>query len=154
MPTEGNSQAQARTLLRSALHRIARISNRISLVKISIYLRREGTRSWLSTNAYGAKNKFPMMSNNLTNELTRHVTITNDLGLHARSAAKIAKLAQDVKSKVWIIKDGQKADAASVIDILSLACPKGTTITLKIEDPSDTGMLDNLVQLIENGFGE
>jgi len=94
------------------------------------------------------------MKNNLTNELSRHVTITNDLGLHARSAAQIAKLTQDVKSKIWIIKDGQKADASSIIDILSLACSKGTIITLKIEDQNDIVILNNLVQLIENGFGE
>lgn len=92
--------------------------------------------------------------NNLTNELKRHVTITNELGLHARSAAKIAKLVQNVKSKVWIIKDGKKADASSIIDILTLVCPKGSTITLKIDDQSDLGILDDLVQLIESGFGE
>ena len=88
------------------------------------------------------------------NKLSRCVTITNDLGIHARSAAKIAKLAQKVKSKVWIIKDGKTADASSIIDILTLVCPKGSIITLKIDDPSDLGILNDLVQLIESGFGE
>jgi phosphocarrier protein HPr len=92
--------------------------------------------------------------NNPTNELSRRVTITNDLGLHARSAAKIAKLVQNVKSNVWIIKDGIKADASSIIDILTLVCPKGSIITLKIDDQSDLGILKDLVQLIESGFGE
>jgi phosphocarrier protein len=92
--------------------------------------------------------------NNSTIELSKHVTITNHLGLHARSAAKIAKLAQNGKSNVWIIKDGKKADASSIIDILTLVCPKGSIITLKIDDRSDLGILNDLVQLIENGFGE
>lgn len=92
--------------------------------------------------------------NNLANELIRRVTITNELGLHARSAAKIAKLVQNVTSKVWIIKDGKKADASSIIDVLTLVCPKGSTITLKIDDQSDLGILDDLVRLIESGFGE
>ena len=92
--------------------------------------------------------------NNSENELTRHVTIKNELGLHARSAAKIAKLVQNVNSKVWIIKDGKKADASSIIDILTLVCPKGSTITLKIDDPSDLKILNDLIQLIESGFGE
>jgi phosphocarrier protein HPr len=92
--------------------------------------------------------------NNSANELSRRVTITNDLGLHARSAAKIAKLVQNVKSNVWIIKDGNKADASSIIDILSLVCPKGSIITLTIDDQSDLGILNDLVQLIESGFGE
>jgi len=92
--------------------------------------------------------------NNSSNELSRHVTIINDLGLHARAAAKIAKLVQNVKSNVWIIKDGERADASSIIDILTLACPKGTKITLTIDDQSDLGILNKLAQMIESGFGE
>ena len=92
--------------------------------------------------------------NNSTNKLSRHVTITNDLGLHARSAAKIANLVKNVKSNVWIVKDGKKADASSIIEILTLVCPKGSIITLKIDDQSDLEILNDLVQLIESGFGE
>ena len=92
--------------------------------------------------------------NKSDNKLLRSVTITNDLGLHARSAAQIAKLARNVKSKVWIIKDGEKVDAASIIDILTLACPKGSKIILKIDDQSDLNILNDIVKLIERGFGE
>ena len=87
-------------------------------------------------------------------ELFREVIITNELGLHARSAAKIAKLVQNGKSNVWIIKDAKKADASSIIDILTLVCPKGSILTLKIDDQADLGILNDLVQLIESGFGE
>jgi phosphocarrier protein HPr len=92
--------------------------------------------------------------NKSENELSRCVTITNDLGLHARSAAKIAKLVQNVTSNIWIIKDGRKVDASSIIDILTLVCPKGSIITIEIDNQSDTGILNDLVQLIESGFGE
>ena len=88
------------------------------------------------------------------NTLSRDVVISNELGLHARSAARIAKLAQNGKSKIWIIKDGEAADASSVIDILSLACEKGSKITLTIKDPSDMETLNQIVQLVESGFGE
>ena len=92
--------------------------------------------------------------NNSNNRLSRDVTIKNALGLHARAATKIAKLVQNVKSKVWIIKDGEKADASSIIDILTLACSKGSKITFKIDDQSDLDILNDLVQLVESGFGE
>ena len=92
--------------------------------------------------------------NKSDNKLFKSVTIINDLGLHARSASQIAKLAQNVKSKVWIIKDGEKVDAASIIDILTLACPKGSKITLKIDDQSDLDILNDIAKLIESGFGE
>ncbi len=91
---------------------------------------------------------------NATDQLSRDVTIINDLGLHARSAARIAALVQKVKSRVWLIKDGERADASSIIDILTLACPKGSNITIKIDDKSGTEILNNIVRLIEDGFGE
>jgi phosphocarrier protein len=92
--------------------------------------------------------------NNSVNGLSGDVTITNAFGLHARAAAKIAKLVQNVKSKVWIIKAGEKADASSIIDILTLACEKGSKITLKIDDQSDLEILNKLADLVESGFGE
>ena len=63
-------------------------------------------------------------------ELSREVVIVNELGLHARSAAKIAKLAQNTKSTIWLIKDNEKVDASSIIDMLTLACEKGSKILL------------------------
>ena len=86
--------------------------------------------------------------------LSRDVIINNDLGLHARSAAKIAQLAQNATAKVWIIRDNEKVDAKSIIDLLTLACAKGTKITLQIDDPVDFDILDSILHLIERGFGE
>jgi phosphocarrier protein HPr len=95
-----------------------------------------------------------MGKNNSVIGLSKNVTITNPLGLHARSAAKIARLVKKAKSKVWIIKDQDKADASRIIDILSLFCMKDSKLTLLIEDQTDINVLNDLVQLIENRFGE
>lgn len=86
--------------------------------------------------------------------ICRDVVIINALGLHARSATKIAKRAQNSKSKIWIIKDGAKADASSIVDILTLACEQGSEITIKIDDQLDHEILNDLVKLVESGFGE
>jgi phosphocarrier protein len=87
-------------------------------------------------------------------ELSREVVIVNELGLHARSAARIAELAQNSKAAVWVKKDAEKADASSIVDILTLACEKGSKITLIIEDKADRQILEDIVNLIETGFGE
>jgi len=84
----------------------------------------------------------------------RHTTIINELGLHARSAAQIALIAQNSIGKVWIEKDDEKADASSIIDILTLACAKETKITIIIEDPGDLPILDAIADLVDSGFGE
>ncbi|MCK5420018.1 MAG: HPr family phosphocarrier protein [Desulfobacterales bacterium] len=91
---------------------------------------------------------------NLSPELSREVVIVNELGLHARSAAKIAELAQNSKAAVWVKKDAEKADASSIVDILTLACEKGSKISLIIEDKADRPIIEDIANLIESGFGE
>lgn len=86
--------------------------------------------------------------------LLKSVIIKNELGLHARAAAKIATLAGQAKNKIWIIKDGEKVDASSIIDILSLGCSRGTEITFAAESKTDFDLLRNIVIMTENGFGE
>ena len=86
--------------------------------------------------------------------LCRDVIIVNALGLHARSATKIAKKAKNSKSKIWIIKDGARADASSIVDILTLACEQGSEITIKIDDKLDHEILNDLVKLVESGVEE
>ena len=79
-------------------------------------------------------------------KLTRQVIIVNELGLHARSAAKIAKISGRSKAS--------KADAASILDILTLECEKGSQITIGIENKADSDILESIVELVEKGFGE
>ena len=86
--------------------------------------------------------------------LSRDVVVKNELGLHARSATRIAKIAQKGKSNIWVIKDSTKADASSVIDLLTLACEKGSKITIQVDDPKDVNLLNEMVDLVESGFGE
>ena len=80
--------------------------------------------------------------------------IKNELGLHARSAAQIARLAGNSSGIIWLKKDDKKADASSIIDILTLECEKGTEITIIIEDLADIKILDAIADLVDNGFGE
>ena len=91
---------------------------------------------------------------NEKNNKIRATTINNDLGLHARSAAQIAAIARNSAGNVWIQKDHEKADASSILDILTLACTKGTKITIIIEDPADIKILTAIVDLVDSGFGE
>ncbi|MBW1892196.1 MAG: HPr family phosphocarrier protein [Deltaproteobacteria bacterium] len=87
-------------------------------------------------------------------ELVRRISIINELGLHARPAALISKLAKNAKYNVWIVRDKEKVDATSIIDILSLACLKGTEITLQVDDRADIDILDQITALAETGFKE
>ena len=87
-------------------------------------------------------------------ELQKVSYINNELGLHARSAARIAEIARNAKGAIWVVKDDERADASSIVDILTLACEKSTKITIRIENKSDFNILEAITQLVESGFGE
>ncbi|HUV49932.1 MAG TPA: HPr family phosphocarrier protein [Anaerolineae bacterium] len=90
----------------------------------------------------------------MSHTLSKDVVVINEFGLHARSAAKIAKLAQNANSKVWLIRGKERVDASSIIDILSLGCSKGSKITLAIDKESDINILNEIIDLAKKGFGE
>ncbi|BBO84410.1 hypothetical protein DSCO28_49760 [Desulfosarcina ovata subsp. sediminis] len=94
------------------------------------------------------------IKNDMKPAQTITLRIVNTLGLHARSAAQLAKVAGRAKGGVWIQKNGDRADATSLLDILTLACPQGTEITVSIDDEADLETLERMAELIRSGFGE
>lgn len=50
-------------------------------------------------------------------EIHKVAFIKNELGLHARSAAQIAEIAINSKGNIWVMKNEEKADASSIMDI-------------------------------------
>ena len=59
------------------------------------------------------------MKSTADSPLRRNVIISNELGLHARAAARIAKLADKARSKVFIMKGGREADGTDIIDVVT-----------------------------------
>ena len=61
----------------------------------------------------------------------REVRVTNELGLHARPAAEFVKRAKHSRSEIWVVKDGHRYSASSLIDILRANLDCGATATLE-----------------------
>jgi phosphocarrier protein len=80
--------------------------------------------------------------------------IANDLGLHARAAAKIVELANAFESELYLRKGEQEVDGSSILSILTLACPKGTEIEVRIVGEDAKDLLQKLQELFEQRFGE
>jgi phosphocarrier protein len=80
--------------------------------------------------------------------------VVNELGLHARAAARVAEIAARANSNVWLVRGDSRVDASSVIDMLTLACVKGTKIRFEVEHQADIPLLKQLMALVENRFGE
>ncbi len=85
------------------------------------------------------------------------LTITNRLGLHARAAAKLVRLANTFKCDVKLARGDarQKAvDAKNIFGILLLAASQGTMIDLTTEGADEIEAAEALRRLIEDKFGE
>lgn len=86
--------------------------------------------------------------------LYRDLEIVNELGLHARSAAKLAKTAQQADKGVWLQSDDEEVDAKQVIDILTLGAGQGDRVRIRIDAEADLAVLDQIKELFNSGFGE
>jgi len=87
-------------------------------------------------------------------EQIRKIKIRNKLGLHARAAGKIVELSNRFDSQLFLKKDGQEVDGASILSILTLSCPKGTEIQVRIVGGDSEILMDELTDLFEQKFGE
>ena len=89
-------------------------------------------------------------------ELSRHVTIVNELGLHARAASKLVQLASRYPVEMKIGHEEMTVNAKSIMGVLMLAACKGTDLTLTAIGDEEKGRaaIDALVELIQQRFGE
>jgi phosphocarrier protein HPr len=85
---------------------------------------------------------------------SRNVTVVNQLGMHARAAAKFVHLAARFESRVRVARDGREMDGKSMMGILLLAAARGSTIAISADGADERAAVDALVALVEGGFGE
>jgi phosphocarrier protein len=85
---------------------------------------------------------------------TQQVTVVNQLGMHARAAAKFVHLATRFESRVKVSRDHREMDGKSIMGILLLAAARGTTITISADGADETDAVAALVALVASGFGE
>jgi phosphotransferase system HPr (HPr) family protein len=88
--------------------------------------------------------------------LEKNVKIINPLGLHARAAAQLVRLASTFESDIKLIRPDNQifADAKSILSVLTLAANKGTELILQIVGEDENEALKSIEQLINQGFGE
>lgn len=84
------------------------------------------------------------------------VTVVNHLGLHARAAAQLVRLAGQFQSTITLRRDdsGGFANAKSILSVLALAASVGTVLTVEADGRDEREALDAVVEIFVNGFGE
>ncbi|ABN53934.1 MAG TPA: HPr family phosphocarrier protein [Hungateiclostridium thermocellum] len=84
----------------------------------------------------------------------KEITINNISGWEAKLAAMFIQKASNYKSTVWIEKGERKANAKSLLGVLSLGIEKGSKIVLTAEGEDEVEALNELENYLESGLGE
>jgi phosphocarrier protein HPr len=86
--------------------------------------------------------------------VAQEVTLKNKLGLHARPAAHLVRLASQYKSQVFLVKDDTRINAKSIMGVMMLAAEQGAALTIECQGEDEEELLAKLVQLVEDKFYE
>jgi phosphocarrier protein HPr len=84
----------------------------------------------------------------------KNVTVVNQLGMHARAAAKFVHLAATFESHIRVARDAREMDGKSIMGLLLLAAAHGTTIRISAEGADEVNAVSALSALVQIGFGE
>ena len=84
----------------------------------------------------------------------RELEIVNRLGLHARAAAQLVKVAGAFGARITLEKDGQQADGKSIMAVMMLAAAKGSVVTVTTEGEDELAAMDAIAALVADYFGE
>ncbi len=68
--------------------------------------------------------------------------------------ARIVELAKQYKSSLFFTKDDREVDGSSILSILTLACPKGTELEVRVVGEDSKELLERVNELFEQNFGE
>ena len=84
------------------------------------------------------------------------VKVINRLGLHARAAAQLVRLAGTFRSRIALRRSdtGAFANAKSILSVLALAAPLNTMLHLEVDGDDEREAFDAVASLFADGFGE
>jgi galactitol PTS system EIIA component len=92
----------------------------------------------------------PQEKNNIP-EIT--VIVRHPVGLHARPAALLVKLAKQFSSNITVFCKGKEANAKSILKVLALGADQGAEVTFRAEGEDAEQALKGLRELVESNFG-
>lgn len=88
--------------------------------------------------------------------LKAKLKVINQLGLHARAAAQLVRLAGTFQSNIELkrVDNAVVADAKSILSVLTLAAARGTELELRVEGADEKSALESIEKIFLKGFGE
>jgi phosphocarrier protein HPr len=84
----------------------------------------------------------------------REIKVINTLGVHARPSSKIVQTANRYKSKISLCKDGNAADAKSILHVMMLGADYDSLVTIRASGEDEKEASDAIAALFEQKFNE
>jgi phosphocarrier protein HPr len=85
---------------------------------------------------------------------SRSVAVVNQLGMHARAAAKFVHLAARFEAHITVARESREMDGKSIMGLLLLAAARGSVVTISADGADERAAVDALSELVASGFGE
>ncbi len=92
--------------------------------------------------------------NQESERIEREFSIVNRLGLHARAAAKLVKLANRFSCEIRILKNGVEVNGKSIMGVLMLAAHRDSSVRVRAEGPDAAEAVREIGDLITRKFDE
>ena len=86
--------------------------------------------------------------------VVKDITVQNQVGLHARPATFFIQKANEFKSSIWVEKEERRANAKSLLGVLSLGITGGTEIKILADGQDENDAVEALTKLVVSGFAE
>lgn len=84
----------------------------------------------------------------------RTVQVVNPLGLHARPAAQLVRLASGYQSQVELERDGMVVNGKSIMGVMMLAAECGSSLVIRANGGDESAAVDAIAALVGRGFDE
>ena len=78
------------------------------------------------------------------------VTLTNEIGLHARPASIFIRAAVQFPCDITVEKNGRSFNAKSIMSVLSMSASNGEELTIRADGDMEEEAVKSLVDVIEN----
>lgn len=86
--------------------------------------------------------------------IVKDITVQNQVGLHARPATFFIQKANEFRSSIWVEKEERRANAKSLLGVLSLGITGGTDIRIIADGQDENDAVESLAKLVISGFAE
>ncbi|WP_316670688.1 HPr family phosphocarrier protein [uncultured Propionibacterium sp.] len=83
--------------------------------------------------------------------ISRPVTISDPLGVHARSAALLARAAEQFESSLWLSCHGERVSLARRLDVLALGVGQGDEVLVLADGLDEAEALEAIADRLAHG---